>query len=384
MLKDTALLKKAVYVVGAVALAAGLYGFAIRMFVGERDVNYGSYVTWGLWVAMYLFFAGIATGSFMVASLDYLFRVKLFRGTGKYGLWGAMVTMPAALMSIGMDLGHYERIWRVYIHPNFGAPMAQLVWGYTIFTAVVAAALILVSRKANTLVVQVLMAVGVFLAIFLSGGVGALLGVNATRQSWHVGGLPAQFPVFSLASGIALVLVALAWFAPSDERRRQQLRVLRLAMLVLLVVKAYYLWTDFSLALYTGSEEGYEAVRLVLFGDYGWAFWILQLGLGMVVPFIVLAIRSGRGPGIADGLMGVLILVGFAVARANIIFPALAVPELEGLTTAFQGPHLGFDYVPSLIEWSVTAGIVGLATLAFLLGIDRLRLFATDSEVATQ
>ncbi len=383
-MNNSALLRKAVYAVGALALVAGIYGIAVRLFIGERDVNYGSYTTWGLWVAMYLFFAGVATGSFMVASLDYLFRLKLFRGTGKYGLWGAMVSMPAALMSIGLDLGHYERIWRVYIHPNFGAPMAQLVWGYSIFTAVVAAALVMVSRRPNARSVQVLMAVGVVLAIFLSGGVGALLGVNATRQSWHVGGLPAQFPVFSLASGVALVLVALAWFAPPDSRRAGQLRVLRLTMAVLLLVKAYYLWTDFSLALYTGGEDAEEAVRLVLFGDYGWAFWILQLGLGMALPFVLLTIRHSRGPGIEDGLMGVFVLVGFAVARANIIFPALAIPELEGLTTAFTGPHLGFDYVPSLVEWSVTAGVVGLATLAFMLGIDRLRLFATDSEVAAQ
>ncbi|MBE0611603.1 MAG: polysulfide reductase NrfD, partial [Dehalococcoidia bacterium] len=201
---------------------------------------------------------------------------------------------------------------------------------------------------------------------------------------WHVGGLPALIGRGEPRQRDQHEGNPGGKGEDRELRRRQQFRVLRLAMLVLLVVKAYYLWTDFSLALYTGSEEGYEAVRLVLFGDYGWAFWILQLGLGMVVPFIVLAIRSGRGPGVEDGLMGVLVLVGFAVARANIIFPALAVPELEGLTTAFHGPHLGFDYVPSLIEWSVTAGIVGLATLAFLLGIDRLRLFATESEVTTQ
>ncbi len=82
--------------------------------------------------------------------------------------------------------------------------------------------------------------------------------------------------------------------------------------------------------------------------------------------------------------MGVLILIGFAAARANILFPALTVPELEGLTTAFAGPHLSFDYFPSLLEWSVTFGIVGAATIAFLLGTDRLPLFkhTNKTEVA--
>jgi len=72
--------------------------------------------------------------------------------------------------------------------------------------------------------------------------------------------------------------------------------------------------------------------------------------------------------------MGVLVLVGFAAARANIVFPALTVPELEALITAFSGPHLTFDYFPTLMEWAVTSGSVGLAVLAFLIGADRLRL----------
>lgn len=76
-----------------------------------------------------------------------------------------------------------------------------------------------------------------------------------------------------------------------------------------------------------------------------------------------------------------MVLVGFAAARANIVFPALTIPELEGLVTAFTGPHLNFDYFPSLMEWSVTVGVVGGATLAFLLGMDRLPLFTRENEV---
>jgi molybdopterin-containing oxidoreductase family membrane subunit len=113
-------------------------------------------------------------------------------------------------------------------------------------------------------------------------------------------------------------------------------------------------------------------VQSVLFGPYAWAFWGLQIALGTVVPILVLIQPRLAKNGLWAGLMGVLILVGFAVARANIVFPALTVPELEGLIAAFTGPHLNIDYFPSLMEWSVTFGVVGLATLAYLLGLDRL------------
>jgi molybdopterin-containing oxidoreductase family membrane subunit len=375
------MIKKVLYVLGVIALALGVYGFYNRLFIGERDVNYGSYVTWGLWVAMYLFFAGIATGAFMLASLDYLFHVKLFKGTGKYALWAALVTMPAALITIGFDLGHMERIWKVYLNPNFGAPMAQLVWGYSIFLLVVAAALVVAVRSPQSAGMKLLMGVGLFLAIFLSGGVGALLGVNASRPGWHNGMLPAQFPVFSLTSGVALMLILIGWFTPPSETRAQRLRALSIAMIVLILVKAYYLWTDFSLALYSGVPDAAQAANLVLFGPYGWAFWGLQLFLGMLVPLITLAHPRLSRNGLWAGLMGVCVLIGFAVARANIIFPALAIPELEGLIDAFHGPHLGFDYAPSLMELSVTAGVVGLATLAYLIGADLLPFLKKSNEV---
>lgn len=367
-------IKRVLYILGAVALVLGLYGFYTRLFVGEREVNYGSYVTWGLWVAMYLFFAGIATGAYMLATLDHLFEAPLFKGTGKYALWGALVTMPAALITIGMDLGRMERIWKVYVQPNFTSLLAQMVWGYTLFIVIILVSLWVVWQGKRGPWVKPLFAVGLAVAIFLSGGVGALLGVNASRGAWHTAMLPAQFPIFALTSGVALMLIVVGWFKPVADPARQTrlLQTLSLTLVILLLVKAYYLWTDYSLALYGSVPHTTEAVNRVLFGPYAWAFWGLQLFLGMLVPMLALVQPNlMRHPGIA-GLMGVLVLVGFAVARANIVFPALTIPELKGMIEAFTGPHLNIDYYPSLLEWSVTVGVVGLSTLGYLFGLDRL------------
>ena len=108
------MLKKLTYAFGALTLLFGLWGFYDRFAFGHQDANYGSYVVWGLWVAMYLFFAGIAAGGFMIATLDLLFDIPAFKGTGKIALWGALVSLAAGLLSIWLDLGHMERIWKVY------------------------------------------------------------------------------------------------------------------------------------------------------------------------------------------------------------------------------------------------------------------------------
>jgi molybdopterin-containing oxidoreductase family membrane subunit len=372
-------LKRIFYALGGLALLFGLWGFYDRFVNGHENAAYGSFVVWGLWVAMYLFFVGIAAGAFMLATLDYLFEIPLFRGTGKVALWGAFITLGAGLASIGLDLGHMERIWKVYLQGNLGSVMAQMVWGYTIFGLILLGALIAAIRAPKGILLKALMIVGLPLSLFVSGAVGALLGVNAGRLFWHVGLLPVQFPVFSLASGAAAMLAALGLFGSKDDpRRAQQLWVLSLITIGLQIAKLYFLWADFSQSIYGNVPQNVAAVNQVLYGPYGWAFWIVQLLIGSIVPIIVLTQRKLATHNGWAGGMGVLVLIGFAVARANIVFPALTVPELDALTTAFTGPRLQFDYFPSLMEWAVTTGIIGLAVLAFLIGADRLKLLKTE------
>ena len=368
-------LKRVVYVLSVLALLAGTWGVYDRLANGHRGAAYGSYVVWGLWVAMYLFFAGIAAGAFMVSTLDLLFHLKVFRGTGRVALWVALVSLAAALLSIWLDLGHMERIWKVYLQGSLSSVMAQMVWGYTLFGLLLLVSLILAIRNPQSGLLRALLLTGLPLSLFVSGAVGALLGVEASRMFWHVGLLPVQFPVFSLASGAAAMLIALGLFGRRDDpNRSQQLWILSVSTVVLAFVKLYFLWADFSQSMYGNVPQNVEAVRAVLFGPYWWSFWILQILIGTLLPILILVQpRLARSNGWA-GWMGALVLAGFAVARANIVFPALTVPELEALTTSFTGPHLTFDYFPSLMEWAVTLGIVGLAILAFLIGSDRLPL----------
>jgi molybdopterin-containing oxidoreductase family membrane subunit len=376
------MLKKLIYGLGGLALLVGLWGIYDRLAHGHENADYGSYVVWGLWVAMYLFFAGIAAGGFMLASLDYLFNIRLFKGTGKIALWGALVSLSAGLLSIWLDLGHLERIWKVFLQGNPSSVMWQMVWGYTIFGGIILAALLLAIFQPDSRWLKVLMIIGLPVSLFVSGAVGALLGVQAARPFWHIGLFPVQFPFFSLASGAAMLMAAIGLFGdPDDVRRPQQLWVLALISVVLQFLKLYFLWADFSQSIYGNVPINVDAVNEVLFGQYWWSFWILQILIGSLIPIVVLMQPRLAKRNHLAGWMGVLMLVGFAVARANIVFPALSVPELEGLTTAFTGPHLDFDYFPSAMEWAVTIGVVGMAALAFLVGADRLILFTSKTEV---
>lgn len=379
--------ERATLLTGGVALLLGVWGLYTRLFIGEREVGYGSYVVWGLWVTMYLFLAGIATGAYMLATFEYLFNIRLFKGVGKAALWAGLVTMPAALASIGMDLGRMERIIKVYLQPNFASLLAQMVWGYTLFMIVVAVTLWLVfqhkENQPTSLTLKVVMGLGLGMAIFLSGGVGALLGVNASRPYWSIGLLSVQFPIYAFASGVSLLMIVVGWFLhfKDSDRRYHLLNWLGWVALGLSFAKIYILWAYLSQGLYSNIPGVIDPINEILFGPYWWYFWLLQIGLGTIVPLLIHITPKLAHDNLWAGLTGLMVLMGFAVARANIVFPALTVEALDGLPEAFFGPHLDITYYPTLLEWSVTLGVVGGATVVFLLGA---RFFAIFNKPALE
>jgi molybdopterin-containing oxidoreductase family membrane subunit len=366
--------KKISYAIGALALLFGLWGVYVRLFEGEQSANYGSYIGWGLWVAMYLFLAGLAAGAYMLAAFEYLFNVPQFKGTGKTMLWAALVTLPAGLASIGLDLGHIDRIWKVYLQPNFSSFLAIMVWGYTIFLILIVVSLYLAFKSPGKAAMKVVMWIGFVTSILVAGGVGFLLGGNAARLFWHVGLLPVQFPVFAIASGAALMLLLVGWFMPGIEsgQRKNLLWLLAIITITTSVAKLYFLFADLTQSLYGGATDNLIAVNYMLTGPHAFMFWGVQIVLGLAIPVLVLAQPKLAKNGFVAGLMGLFLLIGYAAARILIVVPGQVAEMMPGQAEAFSGPKLSLAYTPSLMEWSVTSAVMGFAILGILIGMDYL------------
>ncbi len=373
------MIKKISYAVGVLALLFGLWGVYVRLFEGEQSANYGSYISWGLWVAIYLFLAGVSAGAYMLATFDYLFNVPQFKGTGKTMLWVALVTLPAGLASIGMDLGHMERIWKVYLQPNFTSFLALMVWGYTIFLILIAISLYLAIKAPEKAALKAVMWIGFVVSILVAGGVGFLLGGNAARMYWHVGLLPVQFPVFAIASGAALMLLLVGWFMPSldGKQRGDLLWLLAIISIATSVAKLYFLLADFTQSLYGGAVDNVIAVQSVLTGPYRFSFWVVQIVIGLLIPLLVLPQPKLAKNGFVAGLMGLFLLIGYVAARILIVVPGQIPEMMPGQAEVFHGPKLSLAYTPSLMEWSVTSAVLGFAILGILIGMDYLLDYLT-------
>jgi len=213
-------------------------------------------------------------------------------------------------------------------------------------------------------VVRVLGMIGVPLAIMFHGGVGALFGIVAARPHWHSGMFPILFLVSALVSGGALLMLAAAIFRNGWRRNGETVVALGQLVLGLLLLDVLFQCSEFLIA-FRGSIPGHIAgMKLVINGPYWWVFWGWQILVGTVTPVLLLALPTRRDPRWVS-LAGLLIALGLFGMRLNIVIPGLAVEEIHGLGEAVASMRVNPQYFPSLSEWLLTVGIVGLGLLIF-------------------
>ena len=215
--------------IGTAAIGAGLAigaaGVLWRLIAGHEPAGYGSYIPWGLWVAMYVYFSGLSAGAFVVAALVYVFRLRWLAPIGRLALVAALAGLVSALLLIGLDLGHLERFWRVFVNGNPSSVMAWMIWLYTAFGVVLAAMLVTafrpelaaaasgtgrraalarwltfgrteaseIARAEDARRLRLVGIAGLVLAVAFSGALGALMGVLSARPYVHSPLMPILF-----------------------------------------------------------------------------------------------------------------------------------------------------------------------------------------------
>lgn len=392
-------LKTAFWAAGIILILAGAWAWYDRWANADQHTNYGSLVPWGLWVAVYIYFIGLSAGAFLVSSLVYVFQIKRFENIGRLALFTAVVTLLLALLSISADLGHTFRAWHVLVYPNFASPMAWMIWLYTAYFILVVLELWFVLRydlvvgskdpgararlyrilafgskdespdtlASDRLIVRILAIIGVPLAVMFHGGVGSLFGVISSRPGWHGGLFPILFLVSALASGGALLVVVSAVF--QDGLRRNKDTVLALGSLVLglLLLDVLFQISETLVGFYGNEPDKVTNLNLIYNGPYWPVFWVWQIGVGTLIPLLLLALPSRKDPRMV-AIASALIAAGFLAVRLNIVIPGLASEQVKGLSDAFDSSRVTTDYVPSAMEWLFSLGIVGIGLVMFGIG----------------
>lgn len=352
--------EKILWVIAGLGFLVGLVGLFNRITGGHLVAAYNTYVPWGLWIAVYVTLIGVSVGAFLVAVLGYGFGVKAVQPLGKMSLLVALAALAGGLTSVWLDLGRSERIFNLFLFTSPKSVMGLMTWFYTLYGILLLVMLYLAWKQPTNSALRVLGWVGLPFAILFGGAEGSLFGVVGARATWESGLTPILFLVEGAFSGVALMLFLSVLFG-----EREPLPFLRNLTIALLFAVLVLEISEYFTAFYANIPAKIVSLEIVLFGEYWWVFWIAHLGLGLLLPLILLVAPKNN---IALAVGGALAALMAITTKLNLVLPALVVPEFEGLRTAYVGPGLSLDYFPTSSEWLVALWAVSLAGLIFLAG----------------
>lgn len=295
---------RAVWALTGICTALGLVGVVWRFVGGHAAANYGSYVPWGLWIAAYVALVGASAGAFAIGALIFTQRHREHYPIAILSMLVALGTFAAGMANVWLDLGHPFRAYKLMLDTEFGSVMGVMSLLYAIYAVVLVVGLVATRHGNVPKFLERFAWVAFLFAVVFAGAEGALFGVVGARPLWESGLTPVLFLVEAALFGLALVASAAAVFGMLTQHAARRFGVAMLAMLgVLLALE----WAEFSTGIAASVPAKENALQTILTGPYWWVFWILHLGLGVVLPAALLL--WGRSKTAWVGLAGALIAI---------------------------------------------------------------------------
>jgi len=251
--------------------------------------------TWGWEIAWYFFLEGVSAGSFLTASLAARSGDKRLRPVmraGHYTSLLAFIPCPPLLIADLGDPSRFHHMLRVF-KPS--SPMNLGAWAlsaYSLPMTLLAAKqfaeemqekYLSVKRVARLIPARLLGWLGLPLSLTMASYTGVLLATTSAPLWATSRCLGALFATSAISDGVAATSLHLALHDGAARRALRSLeKVERVARLSEAVAIGFYLAT-------TG-----KAAKPLMKGRYGWQFWLGAVGVGLVAPAVLQALRPKR------------------------------------------------------------------------------------------
>ncbi|MFP4514039.1 MAG: NrfD/PsrC family molybdoenzyme membrane anchor subunit [Acidimicrobiales bacterium] len=374
------------YALLAAGLLLGLFAFGYQWANGLTVTGLTNTVSWGLYIVLFMFLVGISAGGLIVVAGGELIGSHRLDALNRLAVIVSGTAIAAAAASIIPDLGRPELAWQMLVSPQ---PMSPLVWDMVVITVYLAIAVadlwILTRPHPARKALRMMAVVSLPVAVLVHSITAWIFGFLVARPFWNTAILAPLFISSALVSGTALVLVV-AWIVRRVSSWEPPPHVFGdLAKLL-----AWFVAVDFFLlgaeliTAYT-SQTAYHLtpLQMLFTGRLAPLFWS-QLGLGVLVPFVVYATPRLRAR--IPLLVGaaVLSILGVFAKRVDILMPAMYDPQVNlepGIPAGRAGQGFMTDmlYVPTWVEYGVVIGILAFAGLLITVGVRRYVLPHDDA-----
>lgn len=345
----------------------------------ELFVLPNEYIYWSIQIVMYPFMTGLVAGAFVLSSLYHVFGIKQLKDIARFALVFSFALLFAAPMPIVLHLQHPFRGINVFMTPHFTSAIAAFGIVFFSYGAIVSSELWFMYRKhfvesslalrekrdkslfekimylifctltlgvydvseaalkKDEKAIKVLAGIGIPVACFLHGYAGFIFGSVKANALWMTPLMPVIFIMSAVVSGIALCILCytvvmemrkMLWsikkthaagFQSKEEMKSAEVHVIRMTAKYLV----FFMIAAFSLEILDQIFRGYTAVkswdviRSVIFGRDFKNIFILQYGIGNLLPFLLLLL-----PGLTVRrtlISTLLVLFGVFMMRYNVV-----------------------------------------------------------------
>src|SRR5512144_3044596 len=377
------------------------------------------YIYWSIQIVMYPFMTGLVAGAFVLSSLYHVFGIQQLKDIARFALVFSFALLFAAPMPIVLHLQFPFRGIETFMTPHFTSAIAAFGVVFFTYGAIVASELWFLYRKhfvekslklrekkdkslaeqiqyvifctltlgvydvseealhRDEKAIKILAGVGIPVACFLHGYAGFIFGSVKANALWMTPLMPVIFIMSAVVSGIALCMLTYILtmeikkfmakrrrmqpgmrFQSMEEIKGVEIHVIQMTAKYLL----FFLVAAISLELLDLIFRGYTAVkswdvlRSVIYGKDFTDIFILQYGIGNLVPLILFLIP---GLTIRRAVLGViLVMFGVFMMRWNVVIGGQAFSlSLSGFM------HYKFPIIPHDLE-TFKEGLGGVICVA--------------------
>lgn len=248
---------------------------------------------WGWEIPVYLFLGGLVAGM-MIISGYFIFsgRLKNPDCACNFLPFYSIVLLSAGMFALFLDLENKINVWRLYTTFEITSPMSLGAWILIlVYPALIANIFVrppqpllnklpkikLVTEKLNqkNFLIKWIGVLNMLWGLLLGVYTGILLSTMSARPLWNTSVLWLLFIVSGLSSAAAFVhLIA---------RDKYERELLAKADNGFLTVEIFVI-ALMLIGLLTSSQTNIEAAKLLLTGPFAASFWVLVVGIGILIP----------------------------------------------------------------------------------------------------
>jgi len=337
-------------------------------------------IPWTVLIVVYPYLTGLVAGAFTITSLYQVFGFERLKPVAHFALLVSLCCMVVVPMPLLLHLGHPERAFNAMITPHTTSAFAifayaalfyvtllvletwfvfrphivheaqhgkgLLAWPYRILS-LGSYDLSETAMRHDRKWIYALSVIGIPGAFGLHGYVGFVFGSLKSREWWSSDLMPPIFLFSAIISGTALLIVL---YVVSCKLRRVPvdlpcLKGMAFALWGFMMFTLLLEGVEFASLVYRG-REGIDVIMEFVKGPLVVPFFILQFGVGSLLPLLVLTfmiVRGTTGQVLVAGIAGCafLVLLSVLMMRYNVVIGGQEISKTGKGLLAYHPPLLG-------------------------------------------